>query len=171
MYTKVKLSNNDRLEAFNEEKIPQKFTLEQIKKQIVQNPSEFTKEAILNIIEIMYETKPRINENFKIIETIKINEDQELVLGKRVTSLYSKRENQTKDIVEYVTWEYAKDKGYFWGHYFWDEPYKARKDLYDRASEIIERLDLKLHKSDQIGESLNSETQNLLCNKYTDEER
>lgn len=171
MYTKVKLSNNDGLEAFNEEKIPKKFTLDQIKKQIVQSPSEFTKEAILNIIEIMYETKPRINENFKIIETIKINEDQELVLGKRVTPLYSKRENQTKDIVEYVTWEYAKDKGYFWGHYFRDEPYKARKDLYDRASEIIHWLDLKAQENDQLGGPLNYDEQAIIYNEQIDEER
>ena len=69
----------------------------------------------------------RINAGYTIIETVRIADDLEVVLGKNATSF--------GDV--YVTWQCGNGSDYFWGHYFKCDYAAARKDLFRRAIDLI----------------------------------
>ena len=80
-------------------------------------------EVLDEVIDLLEEslTKARINEGYKIIDSVFIGES-EIVLAVNKINMY-------------VTWEYF-NKSYIWGHYFDDEK-SARIDFYAR---IINKL-------------------------------
>lgn len=73
----------------------------------------------------------RINEDYTIIWAIRLDDETEVVLGR----MESKRLATTM----YVTWECKKRNHYYWGHYFSDDPEKAKNDLLTRADEWCKR--------------------------------
>ena len=55
------------------------------------------------------EQRKRINEGYEIIKALPIG-NVEFVVGENI-----------HDRTRYVTWEYSKTGGYYWGHYFGDK--------------------------------------------------
>ena len=70
------------------------------------------------------EQKKRINEGYEIIKARPIG-NVEFVVGENI-----------HDRTRYVTWEYSKTGGYYWGHYFGDKQ-QAIEDMYNRAEEEL----------------------------------
>ena len=69
----------------------------------------------------------RTNAGYTVIETIRADEHTEVVLGKKETSLGTM----------YVTWQCLDCNDYFWGHYFVNDENAARRDLCNRALEML----------------------------------
>ena len=72
-------------------------------------------------------TSVRTNAGYTIIETVRIDEHLEIVLGRMETSLGTM----------YVTWQCSDGDNYFWGHYFDKDASAARRDLFARALEQL----------------------------------
>lgn len=62
----------------------------------------------------------RINAGYEIIATLPVG-DVEFVVGQNVHAP-----------AMFVTWEYQKQRGYYWGHYMTDKD-AAMRDMYERA--------------------------------------
>lgn len=62
----------------------------------------------------------RINAGYEIIATLPVG-DVEFVVGQNI---------HTPNM--FVTWEYQKQRGYYWGHYMTDKD-AAMRDMYERA--------------------------------------
>lgn len=72
--------------------------------------------------------KTRMNANYEIIGSMRVNENQEIVLGR----------NQTID--EYVCWYYDIERDdYFWGRYF-DTIEEAMADYMDKVQRYMSRF-------------------------------
>lgn len=76
------------------------------------------------------ENKPsRTNAGYTIIETARVNERLEIVLGRMETSLGTM----------FVTWQCLNGNDYFWGHYFNGDPDAARIDMRERLQAELGR--------------------------------
>ena len=76
------------------------------------------------------ENKPaRTNAGYTIIETARVNERLEIVLGRMETSLGTM----------FVTWQCLNGNNYFWGHYFNGDPDAARSDMRERLQAELGR--------------------------------
>lgn len=72
----------------------------------------------------------RVNEGYRIIETVRINTTLEVVMG----------QSETRFDAQFVTWQCKNGHDYFWGHYFSD--YDAcRRDLFQRVLELLPEAD------------------------------
>lgn len=63
----------------------------------------------------------RENCNYEIIYAFRINEKEEIVLGKLAN----------EQVTEFVTWICSEGNNYFWGHYF-DDEIASLEDLLER---------------------------------------
>lgn len=68
----------------------------------------------------------RVNEGYRIIETVRINTSLEVVMA----------QNETRFGTQYATWQCKNAVDYFWGHYFIDYD-AARRDLFERVLKLL----------------------------------
>ena len=68
----------------------------------------------------------RVNEGYRIIETVRIDTSLEVVMGQLETS-YG---------MQYVTWRCTNANNYYYGHYFGNYE-ECRRDLFKRVLELL----------------------------------
>lgn len=68
----------------------------------------------------------RTNAEYRIIEAIRIDTENEVVLG----------QTETRFGTQYVTWKCKNGTDYYWGHYITDYD-SARIDLFKRVLESL----------------------------------
>lgn len=72
----------------------------------------------------------RVNQGYRIIETVRIDTSLEVVMAQSESKLGS----------HYVTWQCKNGTDYYWGHYF-DDCDAARRDLFKRVLGLLPESD------------------------------
>lgn len=67
----------------------------------------------------------RVNDAFKVLSSIRINDNLEIVMGSRTTQYGT----------DYATWECSGGDSYYWGHYDFRTEQAAKLDMCERAAE------------------------------------
>ncbi len=66
----------------------------------------------------------KVNDAFKVLSSIRINDNLEIVMGSRTTQYGT----------DYATWECSGGDDYYWGHYDLRTEQAAKLDMYERAA-------------------------------------
>lgn len=87
----------------------------------------------------------RMNGKFEILSSVRINDEVEIVMGRRTTQFGT----------DYATWECSNENNYYWGHYDFKTMPEASLDMCARAIGKLERVSPQTSEIDKMREQSN----------------
>lgn len=96
----------------------------------------------------------KVNDAFKVLSSIRINDDLEIVMGSRTTQYGT----------DYATWECSGGDSYYWGHYDFQTEQAANLNMCERAAEKFRGMTAVQNKNNQISSEIDTLRENSCVN-------